>query len=692
MTDSVTAAALAAAVAAIGGTQRDGQALMAEAVSSAIAAGEHLLVQAGTGTGKSLGYLIPALVRLTEHPDERVVVATATLALQAQLATKDIPVAIEAVGEVTQQRPVAAVLKGRSNYACLLKVREGVGEEQDSLLGGAEVVTAMRASNADATSVVGAEVVALREWAEREAAAGGVADRDDAPSHGPQAWAQVSVPVRECLGAQNCRFGDVCLVEKSRERARQANLVVTNHSLLAIDAMHGGTALPAHEFVIIDEAHELTARVTSAASLELSPQMLERAGKRCLSWLDDELALEFLETGELLRRALDEAEVAQVKDPDSEVVAVVAQIRDTTRKVVSVLGKGEQPLPVERVQAGAAVAELFDAAEAMAKLGEHDVLWVVERERSGRELRHAPLSVAGLMRARVLEQMPVVLTSATLTVGGDFGVSARSVGLRPDEEVPAGEPSPEPSEDELPWRGVDVGSPFDYERQAILYVAKALERPRREGISEDALDQIVDLVEAAGGHTLGLFASQRSAEVAAAHVRKRLPAMSVFCQGDAHLADLTQRFVADPESCLFGTLSLWQGLDVPGQACELVIIDKIPFPRPDEPLQLARQEAVARAGGNGFMQVAAAHAGLLLAQGSGRLIRRSTDRGVVAVLDPRLVTARYGSYLRASLPDFWTTTDLGVAIGALRRLRSQPSAQPDAASTVTDPTVTDSSA
>lgn len=674
MTDSVSAAALAAAVAAIGGVQRAGQMRMSDAVGEALTNGEHLLVQAGTGTGKSLGYLVPALVRLAEHPNERVVVATATLALQAQLATKDIPVAVDAVGEITGFRPQTAVLKGRSNYACLLKVREGVGAEQESLLGGAEVASAMRASGADAVSVVGAEVVALREWAESEAESGGVADRDDAPSHGPQAWAQVSVPVRECVGAGNCRFGDVCLVEKSRERARAAHLVVTNHSLLAIDAMHGGTALPAHEFVIIDEAHELTARVTQAASLELSPQMLERTGKRCHTWLDDELALEFLESGELLRRALDEADVAQVKNPDSELVAVIAQIRDTCRRVISELGKGEQPLPVERVQAGAAVGEVFDAADAMAKMGEHDVLWVIERERSGRELRHAPLSVAGLMRTRILEQVPVVMTSATLTVGGDFGVSARSVGLRADEQVPEGEPAPEPSEDLLPWRGIDVGSPFDYGRQGILYIARELDRPGRDGIAEGALDQIVDLVEAAGGHTLGLFASQRSADAAAAYVRKRLPAMEVFCQGDAHLAELTQRFVADPESCLFGTLSLWQGLDVPGEACELVIIDKIPFPRPDEPLQLARQEAVTKAGGNGFMQVAAAHAGLLLAQGSGRLIRRSSDRGVVAVLDPRLVTARYGSYLRASLPGFWTTTDLSVAIGALRRLRSEPTA------------------
>ena len=153
------------------------------------------------------------------------------------------------------------------------------------------------------------------------------------------------------------------------------------------------------------------------------------------------------------------------------------------------------------------------------------------------------------------------------------------------------------------------------------------------------------------------------------HCRRELPDLEILCQGDAQLGELTRRFVAEPRTSLFGTLSLWQGVDVPGDTCELVIIDKIPFPRPDEPLLQARQRAVAERGGNGFMAVAATHAALLLAQGSGRLIRRLTDRGVVAVLDPRLITARYGGFLRASMPDFWMTTDRETAIGALRRLQ-----------------------
>ncbi|MET1006064.1 MAG: ATP-dependent DNA helicase, partial [Propionibacteriaceae bacterium] len=304
--------------------------------------------------------------------------------------------------------------------------------------------------------------------------------------------------------------------------------------------------------------------------------------------------------------------------------------------------------------------------------------WVSERERSGREARVAPLSVAGLMRRAVFGERTTVLTSATLKLGGDFDSVASSVGLRPSERSDEAVPAPAGDSDDaddasrpLPWRGLDVGSPFDYRKQGILYVARSMPPPGRDGLSDAAKAEIAELVWAAGGRTLGLFSSRRAAEAAAQHVRKQLPKMTILCQGDAQLSELTRRFTEDEATSLFGTLSLWQGVDVPGATCQLVIIDRIPFPRPDEPLTLARQRAVAEAGGNGFMAVAAAQAALLLAQGSGRLIRRITDKGVVAVLDPRLVNARYGSYLKASMPDMWPTTDRELAIGALRRLSGQ---------------------
>src|SRR5690349_4492737 len=320
----------------------------------------------------------------------------------------------------------------------------------------------------------------------------------------------------------------------------------------------------------------------------------------------------------------------------------------------------------------------------MAARSEAEVLWLSEgsdpatgsgQRRVPPRLCVAPLEVWGPMRDKLLTDKTVVMTSATLKLGGDFGAIATSVGLRPGERVDTEGPQEAAAdttdgEGTLPWVGLDVGSPFDYGSQAILYVARHLPAPGRDGLGEAQLDEIVSLVDAAEGRTLGLFSSRRAAETAAAAVRERLPHLTTLAQGEAQLPELARQFVGDPHTCLFGTLSLWQGLDVPGDTCQLVIIDRIPFPRPDDPLMSARQRAADQAGGNGFMQVAATHAALLLAQGSGRLIRTTTDRGVVAILDPRVVTARYGGFLRASLPPMWSTTDRAVVLSALKRLAS----------------------
>jgi ATP-dependent DNA helicase DinG len=715
------------AVREIGGQHRPGQAEMAAAITEAIGSGRHLLVQAGTGTGKSLGYLAPSLVALADGQTERIVVATATLALQRQLATKDIPAALDAAEQAIGRRPTAAILKGRTNYACRLRVNGGAESAQQSLIDAADLAESLRTAmtgqpaeddGSAPSTALGAEVIALREWAEAEHESGGLADRDDAPPHTDRAWQQVSIPVRECLGIQACPFGDSCFVERSREKSRNAELVITNHALLAIDAMHGRTALPDHSVIIIDEAHELVSRVTGAASAELHPTAIERVSRRALNYLDDDLALDLMEAADGLRDALDSVAADRIEDTSSPVIAAVDAIRGTSRRVVTALttdgaAKAEEN---DRKQAAAAVKEIFDVADRIVKLHDQDVVWVADSERTGRDVRVAPLTVAGLMRDRVFSDRTVIMTSATLKLGGDFTGVAGSVGLRADERddapqsrdqqaalrqasVRAGEHADAHDDLEdgieedldfgddfgedfgddttdsarsrtgpLTWRGLDVGTPFDYRRQGIIYVARNMPKPGRDGVGEEVLAEIAELVWAAGGRTLGLFSSRRAAEAAAVYVRNQLPKMTILCQGDAQLPELTKRFVEQTDASLFGTLSLWQGVDVPGATCQLVIIDRIPFPRPDEPLMVARQRAVTEAGRNGFMAVAATHAALLLAQGSGRLIRRSSDRGVVAVLDPRLATARYGSFLRASMPDMWPTADRELVIGALRRL------------------------
>lgn len=672
---------LAAAVNAIGGAERPGQVAMADAIAESLESGHHLLVQAGTGTGKSLGYLAPALLWLVRNPGKRIVVATATLALQSQLANNDIPAAVDAVEAVTGQRPRHAILKGRTNYVCMVRLRDGTAQEQGALIPADDLIETIKSlPQSTPESGLGAEVLALRAWAENQAGSGGLADRDDAPPHTERAWTQVSIPVRECLGAQRCPYGAECFVESSRDAARAADLVVTNHALLAINAMHGGTALPEHSAVIIDEAHELVSRVTGAASAELSPQIVERVARRALTYVEDEVAQELLESAKSLRLSLDAAALQRVEDPDGPFVAACAAVRNAARAAVTALSSGVNQAP-DRRQTAAAVKEVFDIAERMAALNTHDVVWVADRERFGREARVSPLSVAALMRTQIFGEYTTVLTSATLKLGGEFNAIASSVGLRDGERMGPLRPPKDPGlaespandhDDAAPWRGLDVGSPFEYRRQGILYIARSLPSPGRDGLSDASLAEIADLVHASDGRALGLFSSRKAAEVAAVYARKRLPGLTILCQGDAQLPELTRRFIADERASLFGTLSLWQGVDVPGATCQLVIIDRIPFPRPDEPLTVARQRAVTEAGGNGFMKIAASHAALLLAQGSGRLIRRLTDRGVVAVLDPRLVTARYGSFLKLSMPDMWQTTDRQVAIQALRRLSHQP--------------------
>jgi len=652
-TSSEVARLLEIAVDALGGAHRPGQLLMADEVASAFSSGRHLLVQAGTGTGKSLAYLVPALL----HHD-RVLVATATLALQHQLVERDIPRLVQAVDGQPGVDTSFAVLKGRSNYACLHRIREGVPDEQGVLVDVPE-------------GSMGAEVLALRAWAEQEAESGGTGERDHAPRHTERVWRQVSVSHRECLGATRCPFGGECFVELARDKAQRSHLIVTNHSLLAIDAIEGVPMIPDYDCVVIDEAHELTARVTQAATDELSVADVERAARRAQRHVEGDEADDLDDAAGALASAIEASSPGRFDLVPDQLADALVLVRDAARACVSAFPKesGDEA-DAGRTQARGMAQDVFVTAERMAAHVEADVLWLSEGgERMPPRLHVAPLEVRGPMRDKLLHDKTVVFTSATLRLGGDFAAVAASLGLKPDEEVsdpPGG--SAESGTDRVAWRGVDVGSPFDYGKQAILYVAKHLPAPGRDGLGEAQLDEIAQLVDAAEGRTLGLFSSRRAAESAAVGIRERLPHLTILAQGEAQLPELARQFVGDPHTCLFGTLSLWQGLDVPGETCQLVIIDRIPFPRPDDPLMSARQRATDRAGGNGFMQVAATHAALLLAQGAGRLIRTTTDRGVVAVLDPRLVTARYGAFLRASLPPMWATTDPAIVRKALSRL------------------------
>ena len=557
------------------------------------------------------------------------------------------------------------MLKGRSNYACLHRIREGVPDDQGALV---DVPVGSMAE----------KVLELRGWAEKEAEDGGTGERDNAPRHTDREWRQVSVNHRECLGAAKCPFGQECFAELAREKAQRSHLIVTNHSLLAIDAIEGVPMIPEYDAVVIDEAHELTARVTQAATDELSVNDVERAARRSQRIVEDDSADALAEAADALSDAFEATMAGRIERMPDQLGEALALVRDAARACLSAYPRessGDGEADPGRTQAKGMVQDVFANAERMAADLESDVLWLSEppphmSTRIPPRLHVAPLQVWGQMRDKLLSDKTVVFTSATLMLGGDFNAVATSIGLKPTERVEeaASGPARDSVDGVLPWRGIDVGSPFDYGQQAILYVARHLPPPGRDGLVKAQLDEIAELVDAADGRTLGLFSSRRAAEAAAEHVRTALPHLTTLAQGDAQLPELAKQFVEDPHTCLFGTLSLWQGLDVPGDTCQLVIIDRIPFPRPDDPLMSARQRAADKAGGNGFMQVAATHAALLMAQGAGRLIRTTTDRGVVAVLDPRLATARYGGFLKASLPPMWTTTDPALVRKALARL------------------------
>jgi ATP-dependent DNA helicase DinG len=627
---------------------------MAEAVAHAFDTGEHLAVQAGTGTGKSLAYLIPAMARAVTD-DSPVVVSTATIALQRQLVDRDLPRLADALDGVLPRRPTFALLKGRRNYLCLNKIHNGADPGEDA--GQEELFTP--------TSVLGREVRRLTEWSSDT----DTGDRDDLrPGVTDRAWSQVSVSARECLGMARCPSGADCFAEKARAQAGQADIVVTNHALLAIDAIAEATVLPEHDLLVVDEAHELVDRVTGVATGELTPAALGVAVRRVGRLVSPELVERLDAAVATFSSAIHDAQPGKMDHLDDALATYLTALRDAASRARGAI----DPAPSDPKAAAAraeAIAALTDVADTAARVLDSfgpaladrtDVVWLDHEDNRGTVrpvLRVAPLSVSALLRERLFGTATTVLTSATLTVGGSFEVMAQAWGLSGGET-------------ETRWCGLDAGSPFDYTRAGILYIAAHLPPPGRDGAgAAEQLDEIAALVGACGGRTLGLFSSMRAAKAAAEAMRTRLDT-PVLCQGDDSTAALVEQFAADPHTSLFGTLSLWQGVDVPGPSCSLVIIDRIPFPRPDDPLLTARQRAVAARGGNGFMTVAAGHAALLLAQGAGRLLRSTDDRGVVAILDSRMATARYGSYLRASLPPFWTTTDPDLVRAALQRLHT----------------------
>ncbi len=639
---SNTEQVLAAAVLAVGGEPRAGQNQMALAVETAIKEHKHLLVQAGTGTGKSLAYLAPALTF-----NQPVVIATATLALQRQILQRDLPAISQQVGKVLNREISWAILKGRNHYVCLDKVSRGPEEEADGLF---EVPISNLAQQAKK----------LNKWIEQT----NTGDRDDLPEGIDQRlWRGVSVTGRECIGAQKCSFAQDCFSEIAKENARSADLIITNHALLAIDAIEGLPVLPEHVAVIIDEGHELIDRATSAVSKQVSPTIVQRCANAARRFIEVEDLQDIDDAAEGLGLIVQELTPGRIVEISNSLASALARVRDVLHLTITQMRKNkpeandlEESAAYQRARGE--LEEVHQAVGAILQLDEYSVLWVDESRRQ--TLNLAPLSVAAILKENLFDKKPVVLTSATLKVADNFDSLAHGLGLKPDEVTT-----------------LDVGSPFDFSKQGILYVASHLPTPSRDGLTTEALDEMKDLINAMGGRSLLLMSSWR-AVTQAAEALAQLELNLLIAKKGEPMSFLIDEFTKDETSVLIGTIGLWQGVDIPGASASLVIIDKIPFPRPDDPIISGRSALADSQGRSGFASVSLPKAALLLAQGVGRLIRSSQDKGMVAVLDPRLVNANYSKRLINSLPPFWLTTDPKEARKSLTRLKDEIENQDEA--------------
>ncbi len=656
--------ALDVAVTAIGGQPRLGQIEMAEAVANALNDRHHLLVQAGTGTGKSLAYLVPALVH-----GKKVLVATATLALQRQLVERDLPKIKAALDKELKRDISFAIYKGVGNYICLQKLNNSPDDPE------AQAILEVSTLESDAKR--------LRAWAQSKGASG---DRDDAPDVDARVWHASSVSGRECIGADECPSGSKCFAALAKAKAQTADIVVTNHTLLAIEIVDSHPILPERDAIVLDEAHEFSDRTTGAVTEELTAPRVSRAAVMARKHMPGKVSDSFVKASEKFSAAVADYALDVKSDPSKagrleivpkELESSMRKIKEAIAGILQLITADEQIIDpntmAERARVKGALNEINQTITKLLKPGGSHVLWF---EPTFSTLYLAPLSVSDVLRKNLLTKTPVIATSATLTVGKSFDSIAKSIGFVVGQSEEDEDSSSEDLQDMDPanLKILDVGSPFDFANQAMLYLPKDLPEPTREGPAKEALVELGELIAAAGGRTLALFSSWRGVEAADEHLRKVLAdlALPIITQrrGDA-VAPLVEKFSKDEKSILLGTISLWQGIDVPGPSCTLVAIDRIPFPRPDEPVLAARAAQADAAGGSGFMQISLPRAALLLAQGTGRLIRSLDDRGVVAILDSRIVNKRYGSILLNSMPPFWRTHDGQVIKEALRRLDAQ---------------------
>ncbi|MEK6716597.1 MAG: ATP-dependent DNA helicase [candidate division NC10 bacterium] len=601
---------------------RPAQLQMAQAVEQAIAAGDTLLAEAGTGTGKTLAYLVPAILS-----GRKTVVATGTKTLQDQLFFKDVPLLASAL----PRKFVASLMKGRSNYLCRRNLRRSLTETH--------------------TRPQRQTLLKIQAWS-ATSARGDRAELTFLPEPDPL-WDDIAAWSETCVGT-SCEDYDACFLTRMRQEAGAADLVIVNHHLLLADAvLRDGSqfqVIPSYDVLVLDEAHLLEDVATDFFGVEISNLRVERLVRDAhrewtnaptedrsipsqLSRLAEASArfFQMLDLPEGMRRLRPEALEGNCRETGRELVQALHLLHDL---VQAVPGKPEGLLACARrarEQAGILQGFFDSAGEPPDTPGGPPMVRWSERRGRGVFLRSSPLDVSADFRRTILESADaVILTSATLSTAGRFDFLRSRLGI-------------------LEAREFHAASPFDYARQAILYIPRHLPDPRRPGFVEAAAEEIRGILEISQGRALVLFTSLDAMETTHRLLQGRLP-FPLMVQGQAPRTELLDRFREEVASVLLATRSFWQGVDVVGEALSCVIVHKLPFGFPGEPVLEARLEYIQQQGGDPFWDYQVPSAIITLRQGLGRLIRSEQDRGALCILDSRLLTRRYGSVFLESLP------------------------------------------
>ena len=606
--------------------ERQGQNDMAMAVSSAVNTNRHLIVQAGTGTGKTLGYLVPLIAS-----GKRIVVSTCTKALQDQLAAHDLPQLIPILERELDRTITWSVLKGRNNYLCRQRLDEMESPKQAKL------------DLDDTSAAVKAEVRKLIEWAD-ETDTGDQGDLTWSPSD--NAWRLVSVGSDECPGAQRCPAADRCFSEQARASATLSDVVIVNTFIYGLHIAMNGELLPEHDVVVFDEAHQLEDVISNTVSTSVGSGRINGVITALRAIIREDSLTNALQ---LLAHDFNACLVPyvgkRVELPFPPAIgAALVDVRlkiDQAVQALRAIDSKDEKAKQKILRAQMLSNRVIDAVDMCLTAGKSQVAFVSGTvDRCSLEI--APLNVGPSMDAGVWSKRLAILASATIPLA-----MPSRIGLDP-ESVDV----------------IDVGSPFDYENTAMLYCAKHLPEPNDPRRDNSVHDEIERLIKFAGGRTLALFTTYRAMHLAADEIEKRLP-FNIMRQDQLPKMALINAFSDDEQSCLFATAGFFQGVDVPGRALSLVIIDKIPFPRPDDPLLSARRDVV---GKNWFNEIDIPLAATALAQAAGRLIRSQSDSGVVAILDPRLATKGYGKRLGSVLPPMKRTIEIQDVQSFLRQI------------------------